>query len=168
MTLARVRSPGGRIRILSVSDRGSTNAALDRRIASEHDFEWLGVCDSGEEAHARIKDLAPDIILLAIETAGADAAVWARALARGSPRSRVLLTSASVTPEVMERAADCGAWGLLCREDDPARIVEGIRSAARGEVALLREANEAQRLADRRMMHEGWASGKRDAGRERA
>jgi two-component system nitrate/nitrite response regulator NarL len=155
MTSAVVRSPGGRIRILSVSEGGPSEGALERLIAGEPDLEWLGGCRTQAEAYTRIKEHRPDIILLALEMGGVRAADLVQSISRVSPGSRVVMTSASVTPEVVERAVDCGAWGLWSREDEVARIVEGIRSAARGEISLAREANQAQRLADRRLMHGG-------------
>jgi DNA-binding NarL/FixJ family response regulator len=138
-----------------VGEGGASEEALERRIVGEADLEWLGVCRTEAEAYARIREHRPDIILLAIEMGGVLAADLVRSISRVSPGSRVVMTSASVTPEVVERAVDCGAWGLWCREDEVARIVEGIRSAARGEISLAREANEAQRLADHRLMHGG-------------
>ncbi|XVJ59712.1 MAG: response regulator transcription factor [Tepidisphaera sp.] len=155
MTSAVGRSPGGRIRVLSVSEGGASEEALERRIAGEPELEWLGVCRTQAEAYTRIKEQRPDIILLAIEMGGVRAADLAHALSRVSPGSRVVMTIACVTPEAVEQAVDCGAWGLWCREDEVSRIVEGIRSAARGEISLAREANEAQRLADHRLMHGG-------------
>lgn len=140
-----------RIRIFCVDDNEMVGRALERRLGREPDLEWLGMLLDGAAARARIAELKPDIVLLDIDMPGVDTFLLAQQLSTEVPESRVVMFSGHVTPEFVERAINNGAWGYISKNDDVARIIEGIRSAARGEIALGKEAHDAQWLANKRI-----------------
>lgn len=150
-----LQTPGRRIRIFCVDDNDMVGRALERRLARETDLEWLGILADGVVALERIGELKPDIVLLDIDMPGIDTFTLARQVSTDAPETRVVMFSGHVTPEFVERAMNSGAWGYISKNDDVPRIIEGIRAAARGEIALSREAHEAQWLANKRTRPEG-------------
>ena len=135
-----------RLRVLCVDDNRMVASALERRLEREPDLQWVGVAPDGASAEARARDLRPDIILLDIDIPGVDTFALTRRLADAFADLRILMFSGHVNRQFIERALDCGAWGFLSKNDDVATIIEGIRTAARGEIALSDEAERIQRI----------------------
>jgi DNA-binding NarL/FixJ family response regulator len=61
----------------------------------------------------------------------------------------VVMFSGHVNGAYLDRAMDCGAWGYLCKDEEPAALLDGIRQVARGELAFGKEVLAVQRSRDR-------------------
>lgn len=134
------------VRVLCVDDNRMVASALERRLEREPDLLWVGLVADGANAEARTRALRPDVILLDIDMPGVDTFALTRRFADAFADVRILMFSGHVNREFIERALDCGAWGFLSKNDDVAKIIEGIRAAARGEIALSEEAERIQRI----------------------
>lgn len=92
-----------------------------------------------------VNPLMPDVVLMDIDMPGVDTFSMVERLAADVPTVRTLMFSGHVNRAFIDRAFDCGAWGYLSKNNDVARVIEGIRQAARGEIALSKEVQAVQR-----------------------
>jgi DNA-binding NarL/FixJ family response regulator len=54
-------------------------------------------------------------------------------LRRQCPNTRAIMLSAYVRDHYIDAAVNAGAWGYLCKNDDPETIIDAIRKVSRGE-----------------------------------
>ncbi len=140
-------------RVLCVDDNELVASALQRRMQKEPLLRWSGVVSDGSAVLQTVRDVSPDIVLMDIDMPGVDSFTLVERLAAESPDVRVLMFSGHVTSEYIDRALNCGAWGYLSKNEDVAELLQGVLKAARGEIALSREATAVQRSAFRRSGH---------------
>jgi RNA polymerase sigma factor (sigma-70 family) len=109
---------------------------------------WSGA-SRGEEALRLAADLQPDVILLDIAMPDMDGVEICRRLKSSMPNTAVLMLSAFDSEEAVTEALTAGASGYMVKTIDPQRMVEGIRTIARGEMLLSPTAADrvVQRLA---------------------
>lgn len=145
-------------RVLCVDDNELVASALERRMQKEPLLKWSGVVSVGSAVLQSVRDKSPDIVLMDIDMPGVDSFMLVERLAAESPEVRVLMFSGHVTSEYIDRALNCGAWGYLSKNEDVAELLAGVLKAARGEIALSREAMAVQHSALRRVGHPGRSS----------
>ncbi|MGH7241851.1 MAG: response regulator [Phycisphaerales bacterium] len=133
------------LRILCVDDNLMVAEALGRRIAREPDMIWCGVITETDPIYNCLIELQPNIVLMDIDMPMTDTFAIVARLAEFAPHVRVLMFSGHVIPAYIDRAFDCGAWGYLSKNDDVAKLLDAIRRAARGEIAVSEEVEIVQR-----------------------
>ena len=137
------------IRVLLAEDHPVVRTGLVELLGSEPDIEIVEAVGDGAAAVAALTDAAPDIVLLDVTMPEMDGIEATRRVLEVRPESRVVILTASADRDQMLRAVDAGALGYLLKDSSPAELIEGIRSAARGESPLdPKVAREL--LADRR------------------
>lgn len=124
------------IRVLCVDDNAKLAAAWDMLVRMQPDMELAGVLESADTLVARALELRPDVVLLDLTMDGRDPLDAAAELRRTLPSARVLIYSGYSEQALIDRAMDAGAWGFVCKDDEPDRILAAIRAVARGETAL--------------------------------
>jgi two-component system response regulator DevR len=91
----------------------------------------------------------PDVILLDPNVGGEAAISHLKEVQASSPRSKVLMLTGFLDDEANQRAAECGAMGLVLKIHAAATLLMAIRKVSQGEVwfdraltaKLIREAN---------------------------
>ena len=122
-------------RILIVDDHPLTREALAGLLA-QNGFEVLGQASSGEEAIELARELQPQLVLLDLTMPGLGG-LAALPLIRGeAPGAEVVILTAAEDEGSLLQAIRSGAAGYLLKSEPPERIVEFLRSVARGEAAL--------------------------------
>ncbi|HEV2590668.1 MAG TPA: response regulator transcription factor [Gaiellaceae bacterium] len=122
-------------RILIVDDHPLTREALAGLLA-QNGFEVLGQAASAEEAIELARELQPQLVLLDLTMPGLGG-LAALPLIRGeAPGAEVVILTASEDEGSLLQAIRSGAAGYLLKSEPPERIVEFLRSVARGEAAL--------------------------------
>jgi len=144
-----VTDPSRPLRVLCIDDNEMVARALGRRIESEPLMKWVGVVHEGALAYDRVREELPDVVLMDIDMPGTDPFLTVERLSKDIPSARVVMFSGHVNSAFIERALDCGAWGYLSKNDDVARLLEGIRRVGDGEIVLSEEVRAVQRAGGR-------------------
>lgn len=132
-------APPPPIRVFCVDDNEMIAKSLARRIECESGIALVGLVHDGTVAYERVMEVTPDVVLMDIDMPGVDTFSIVERLSVDAPRVRVVMFSGHVNRAFIDRALDCGVWGYLSKNDDVARIIDGIRGVARGEIVLSRE-----------------------------
>lgn len=121
------------IRILLVDDHTLVRAGLERLLAQADGIDVVGVADSGEVALTMASECKPDVVLMDLSMPGMDGIEATRQMAQDEPDARVVMLTAHSDRDRVTRALDAGAVGYLVKDSDPATLIDGVRTAARGD-----------------------------------
>ncbi len=124
------------IRVLVADDHPIVRGGIVALLSTEPDIEVVGEAASGEAAVELALKLNPDLVLMDLQMPGikGDEAT-ARVLA-DRPDTRVIILTTYETDASILTAIEAGASGYLLKAAPQDEILAGIRSVARGEVAL--------------------------------
>src|SRR5687767_9841881 len=120
------------IRVFCVDDHAFLVEGLQARLSMARDMEFVGRLSNAEDLVAEVKRTKPDIVLLDIEMPGPDPFEAMEDLRRQCPNVRTIMLSAYVRDHYIDAAVNAGAWGYLCKDDDPDAIIHAIRDVAGG------------------------------------
>lgn len=124
--------PSRPIRVLCVDDHAFLVEGLRARLSMSNDMEFVGRLASAEDLVEECKRAVPDIVLMDIEMPGPDPFEAVEDLRRQMPPVRVIFLSAYVRDHYIDAAVNAGAWGYLCKDDEPEAIIRAIRDVAGG------------------------------------
>jgi DNA-binding NarL/FixJ family response regulator len=124
------------IRVLVADDHPIVRSGIVALLESADDITVVGTASTGIEAVELALELGPDIVLMDLRMPGIDGdEATARILSvRGDIRV-VVLTTYETDASILT-AIEAGASGYLLKAAPQEEILAGIRSVARGEVAL--------------------------------
>ncbi|WP_430644876.1 response regulator [Agromyces sp. GXS1127] len=100
------------------------------------DLEVVGEAGDGLEALEAARRLRPDVVLMDIRMPGLDGIEATARLAAGPDGPRVLVLTTFDLDEYVYRALRAGAAGFLLKDAPPERLVDAVRTVARGEALL--------------------------------
>ncbi|HEU4743538.1 MAG TPA: response regulator transcription factor [Meiothermus sp.] len=124
------------LRLLIVDDHPIVREGLKAFLGLYADLEVVGEADNGEEAVSKSRKLSPDLVLLDLQLSdGHGLSFLPRLLAIPNPPKVLILTS-FLEEDGLRQALSLGAAGYLLKHAGPAALLDGIRSAARGEVPI--------------------------------
>ena len=124
------------IRVLVVDDHPVVRSGLTGMLAVTDDISVVGEAGDGAEALAQVESTKPDVVLMDLRMPGRDG-VWATgSIVAGYPSTRVLVLTTYDTDTDILHAVEAGAAGYLLKDTPHADLLDGIRSAARGETVL--------------------------------
>jgi two-component system nitrate/nitrite response regulator NarL len=129
-----VASKGGRpaVTVTLADDHPLYRYALEQTIRADPELALIGAAHDGRAAIRLITSARPDVALIDLTMPGADGLeVIAAVRADESCSSRVLVVSAHVGPEHVERAMSAGAAGYLSKDVDRTQLREAILTIAR-------------------------------------
>jgi DNA-binding NarL/FixJ family response regulator len=122
-------------RILVADDHPLTRDALTG-LLTQHGFQVVGTAASGEEAVEQARALQPQLVLLDLTMPGLDGLSALPLVREAAPQAEVVVLTAAEDDRSLLQAIRAGAAGYLLKSEPPERIVEFLRSVARGEAAL--------------------------------
>jgi len=124
------------IRVLVADDHPIVRSGIVALLESAGDMAVVGTASTGLEAVELAVQLGPDIVLMDLRMPGIDGdEATARILAQRSGIRVVVLTTYETDAGILS-AIEAGASGYLLKAAPQDEILAGIRSVARGEVAL--------------------------------
>ncbi len=124
------------IRVLVADDHPIVRSGIVALLESADDIEVVGTASTGLEAVELALQLGPDIVLMDLRMPGIEGdEATARILAVRSEIRVVVLTTYETDASILT-AIEAGASGYLLKAAPQEEILAGIRSVARGEVAL--------------------------------
>ncbi len=151
-------------RILLVDDHEIVRRGLAEIIATAGDLEVAGECARADDLMAAVQRTAPDLVLLDVRLADRDGATLCEELLRRWPNLKVVMLSAFVDEDAIQRSLLAGARGYLLKDIDAVGLLGQLRAVLRGEVVL--DSKVASRVVAQMQQMAIQAATERPTGRE--
>jgi DNA-binding NarL/FixJ family response regulator len=126
----------GKIRVLLADDHAIVREGVKRILAGETDIEVVGEAADGAEAVALAERLRPDVAVLDISMPRLDGIEATRQIRAAVPETHTLALTMHADDSYVFQLINAGASGCVLKADPAPDLIEGIRSAARGEAFL--------------------------------
>lgn len=126
-------------RIMLVDDHPMLRRGLRDLLSMEEDLLPVAEAGSGQEALELVKQHELDLILLDLNMPGMDGIETIHALRAASVDTRIVIFSVSDDHDDVIEALREGADGYLLKDIEPEELIEQIRLAAQGQMALSTE-----------------------------
>jgi two-component system, NarL family, response regulator DevR len=130
-----VGTPSG-TRLMIVDDHEVVRMGLKAALEIEDDFTVVAEAGNGQEAIDRARVNRPDIILMDVRMDGMDGIEACREIRDEFPDTKVLMLTSFAEEETVVAALLAGAAGYVLKNVARARLLEALRSVARGETLL--------------------------------
>ena len=120
------------IRVLIADDHAIVRHGLCALLGTERGIEVVGEAKDGNEAVARTKQLAPDVVIMDIvmpRKDGVEATVEIRAAV---PSAKIVVLTSFGTSDMISRAIEAGATGALLKTAEDRELLSAIRTVASG------------------------------------
>jgi DNA-binding NarL/FixJ family response regulator len=124
------------IRLLLVDDQALFREGLRTLLSLYSDLEIVGEAANGQEAVQQVEDLQPDVVLMDLRMPVLDGVAATRRLKEIQPSSRVIILTTFDDDEHVFDGLRAGAVGYLLKDVASEKLVEAIRTTARGESFL--------------------------------
>lgn len=124
------------IRVLIADDHAIVRHGLCALLGTERGIEVVGEAKDGNEAVARTKQLAPDVVIMDIvmpRKDGVEATVEIRAAV---PSAKIVVLTSFGTSDKISRAIEAGATGALMKTAEDRELISTIRAVADGGHAI--------------------------------
>ena len=123
-------------RLMIVDDHEVVRMGLKAALEIEEDFTVVAEAGNGQDAIDRAKVQRPDIVLMDVRMDGMDGIEACREIRSEFPDTRVLMLTSFAEEETVVAALLAGAAGYVLKNVARARLLEALRSVARGETLL--------------------------------
>lgn len=140
------------ISIVVVDDHPLFRKGVADLIGMDPLLELIGEAASGEEGLKLALEITPDIVLLDLNMRGMDGLATLKALKEQGYGGYVVMLTVSDSESDVIDALRNGADGYLLKDMEPEEVLESIRAAASGQIAIPAELTQ---LLARALRHEG-------------
>ncbi len=124
------------IRVLVVDDHPIVRGGIVALLSTADDITVVGEGSDGVEAVRLATELEPDVVLMDLRMPGLDGDEATAQILAAKPKLRVLILTTYESDSSILTAIEAGASGYLLKAAPQEEILAGVRSVARGEVAL--------------------------------
>ncbi len=124
------------IRVLVADDHPIVRSGIVALLDSAPDMEVVGEASTGLQAVELATRLSPQIVLMDLRMPGIDGDEATARILAAQPGIRIVVLTTYETDDSILTAIAAGASGYLLKAAPQEEILAGIRSVARGEVAL--------------------------------
>jgi two-component system, NarL family, response regulator DevR len=123
-------------RLMIVDDHEVVRMGLRAAIEVEPDFTVVAEAANGRDAIAQAQAQRPDIVLMDVRMDGMGGIEACREIRAALPETRVLMLTSFAEEETVVAALLAGAAGYVLKNVARARLLEALRSVARGDSLL--------------------------------
>lgn len=120
------------IRILLVDDHQLFREGLRRILELECDMTIIGEAANGIEAMTSVARLRPDVVLMDINMPECNGVEATKRIKQSVPDLAILVLTIHDDSEYLFEVLRAGACGYLLKDVEPARLIEAIRTVAKG------------------------------------
>lgn len=124
------------VRVLLAEDRTTTRGALALLLGMEADLTVVAQAARGDEVVDAALLCRPDVALLDVELPGTGGVEATAALRREVPDCRVLILAGSGRGDLVRRALEAGAAGVLVKDGPVEDLTEAIRQVLTGATVV--------------------------------
>ncbi|PRY67477.1 LuxR family two component transcriptional regulator [Glaciihabitans tibetensis] len=124
------------LRILVADDHPIVRSGIVALLQSTTDLEVVGEAADGEQAVTLALELKPDLVLMDLRMPRLDGDQATARVVAAAPDIRIIILTTYESDDSILRAIEAGASGYLLKAAPHEEILAGIRSVARGQVAL--------------------------------
>lgn len=125
-----------RTRVLVADDHPVVRGGIVALLGTAGDLDVVGEAATGLEAVELALQLEPDVVLMDLRMPGINGDEATARIVAERPRIRVLVLTTYESDDSILTAIEAGASGYLLKAAPQDELLAGIRSVARGEVAL--------------------------------
>ncbi|MBF6601263.1 MAG: response regulator transcription factor [Dehalococcoidia bacterium] len=123
-------------RLMIVDDHEVVRMGLRAALEVEPDFHVVAEAANGRDAVQQARAQAPDIVLMDVRMDGMGGIEACREIRSALPATKVLMLTSFAEEETVVAALLAGAAGYVLKNVARARLLEALRSVARGESLL--------------------------------
>ncbi len=124
------------IRVVVADDHPIVRSGIVALLNTAEDVEVVGEATTGLEAVDLALALSPDLVLMDLRMPGIDGDEATARILAAKPSVRILILTTYESDDSILTAIEAGASGYLLKAAPQEEILAGVRSVARGEVAL--------------------------------
>lgn len=125
---------GSPITIVLADDHALVRETLRSRLDVEAGFSVVGVAAHADDAVGLCVQQRPNVLLLDLDMPGPCSFSAARLVQQQAPATRIVFLTSHCQDQHIEQAMATEVSGLVTKNEPPERLVEGIRTVARGGV----------------------------------
>ena len=125
-------------RTLIVDDSELARRGIRTVLAGSSAFDVVGEANTAETALARVRQLAPDLVLMDLRMPGLSGLEAIRMIKEEFPSTLVVVLSVSDDPQDFFEAIRSGAQGYLIKNVDPELWLEYLEALAQGDTRISR------------------------------
>ena len=120
------------IRVLIADDHAIVRHGLCALLGTERGIEVVGEAKDGNEAVARTKQLAPDVVIMDIVMPRKDGVEATEEIRAAAPSAKIVVLTSFGTSDKISRAIEAGATGALMKTAEDRELLSTIRTVASG------------------------------------
>ena len=136
------------MRVVIADDHRLMLDGIRKALEADGGFEIVGETQDGAHVLPLVSDTKPDLVLLDVRMPHMDGLACLDEIHRRFPETKVVMLSASTSPELVETALRRGATAYIAKSVDPIDLPSTLREAIEGTVngeTLLGAVTEAGR-----------------------
>jgi DNA-binding NarL/FixJ family response regulator len=122
-----------RIKVLLVDDHHIVREGIRSSLTDEDAISIVGEAANGKIALQKIKDLAPDVVLMDLNMPVMDGLEATRQINKIFPKTKVLALTVHDSEEYVSRILHNGARGYVLKNTSPEQLIVAIKSVAEGD-----------------------------------
>ncbi|MFJ9631520.1 response regulator [Streptomyces sp. NPDC091280] len=124
------------IRVLIADDQMMVREGFSVLLGAMPDIEVVGEAVNGRDAVERVRELAPDVVLMDIRMPEMNGIEATREIVAADDAARVLVLTTFDLDEYVYQALRAGASGFLLKDASARQLADGVRVVAAGEALL--------------------------------
>jgi DNA-binding NarL/FixJ family response regulator len=124
------------IRVLIADDQMMVREGFSVLLNAMPDIEVVGEAVNGREAVHRVRELAPDVVLMDIRMPELNGIEATREIVAADGSAKVLVLTTFDLDEYVYQALRAGASGFLLKDASARQLADGVRVVAAGEALL--------------------------------
>ncbi|MDQ4141346.1 MAG: response regulator transcription factor [Bacteroidota bacterium] len=122
-----------KIKVLLADDHTLVRNGIRSMLENSTDLEIVGEAQNGAEALAKVKELAPDVLLIDIAMPVMTGIEATSQISKLYPGTRCLVLSMHHDEDYILKSVEAGAYGYLLKDNTREEMLRAIRSVANGE-----------------------------------